>query len=493
MKVTFVAIGTENLGVEYLSSALKSAGHEVELVFDPGLFDDKYYFHIPSIGKIFNQREKIIKRIINSKPDLVCFSVMTDTYKWGVDVAKSIKDKIKSPIVFGGIHPTLVPEDVIKNDCIDIIGLGECEEAIVELCEKLSKNEGIKDVKNFWVKENGVVFKNELRQINTNLDSTLFPDKELFADDVRIKDCYMIQTSRGCPFRCSYCSNAFLLDLYKKKGGYLRRRSVDNVIEELRIAKEKFNFKTVSFMDDIFTSNKKWLDDFSKKYMKYINVPFRAISHPLYLDDETAIMLKKAGCYRIELGLQSTNENYRRKILKRREKNEHVIKAFKACENANLSLMVDHIFGLPGETEQQLKDDAIFYNNFKIDRIGCFWLEYFPKTEIVNISKNMGVIDDKRIRNIDMANEKMYHDGGSVVDKNHERTIKNYDFLFKLIPLYSKKRIKKILVKGYYQKYYLIPFFVSILLEVVAALKSKDYDTINYIKHYSYHIKKGLL
>jgi len=487
MRVTFVTIGAESLGIEYLSATLKKANNKVKLVFDPGLFDDKYYFHIPSLGKIFNQRKKTIKKIIDSKPDLICFSVMTDTYRWGIEVAREVKKRINTSIIFGGIHPTLVPEEVIKNDCIDIVALGECEEALIELCDKLTKKQEIKDIKNFWIKENNKIYKNELRPINMDLDNIPFPDKELFKDEIRIKE-----TSRGCPFRCSYCSNAFLLDLYKKKGSYLRRRSVNNVIEELKIAKTKFNPKIISFMDDVFTSDKEWLNEFLEKYVKYINLQFRAISHPLYLDEEIAIKLKKAGCYRIELGVQSTDEICRRNILKRGEKNEHLIRAFKACEKAKLSLMVDHIFGLPGETEEQLKNDVLFYNNFKIDRIACFWLEYFPKTEIINISKNMGLIDDNRIENINLANEKMYHDGGSV-EKKHTIIVKNYDFLFKLLPLLSKKRIKKIINKGSYKKYYKFPFIIPILLEVIVAFKNKDYETINYIKHYLHHIKKGLL
>jgi radical SAM superfamily enzyme YgiQ (UPF0313 family) len=492
MKVTFVTIGAESLGIEYLSASLKKAGHKVELVFDPGLFDDKYYFNIPFLGNIFNYRKKLIKKVLNSKPDIIAFSVFTDTYNWAIDVAKELKSKTDVPIMMGGIHITSVPDKVIKNPYIDILALAECEEAIVELCDKMEKNEDITNIENFWVKKDGKWHKNEIRSANMDLDTIEFPDKELFADDVRIKDCYMILTSRGCPFRCTYCSNAFLLDIYKNKGSYLRRRGVDNVIEELKQAKKKFNYKVVSFMDDIFTSDVKWLNEFLERYKKEIDIPFRAISHPLYFNTDIAKKLKKAGCYRVELGLQSTDEEYRKKILKRYETNDQVIKAFKACEEAGLSLMVDHIFGLPQEKEEHLLSAAKFYSDYNIDRIACFWLSYFPKTEIIEIAKNMGEIDDSRIEGINNAKEKMYHDGGSVINKKREKMIKDYDLLFKLIPVLPKSTIKKIIKNKWYKKFHHTPFFIPMGLEVVMAIKNKDYETLNYIKHYSHHFKKRI-
>ena len=134
MHVTFVYLGTESIGIEQLSANLKEAGHDTYLAFDPALFDDKVYLSIPFLKNIFNHENNLVNEIINSNPDLVAFSVFTSNYDWACRIAKKLKSKnIEIPIIFGGVHPTSVPEKVIHQPFVDMISIGESDEAIVEL------------------------------------------------------------------------------------------------------------------------------------------------------------------------------------------------------------------------------------------------------------------------------------------------------------------------------------------------------------------------
>src|SRR5438093_13042797 len=105
MKVVFVALGQEQLGISILSAVLRRAGHETCLVFDPALFHDRYYFEVPILRDIFNRDHDTVTRIIAEAPDLVAFSVLTFTYEWAVDIARRGKERAGVPVIFGGVHP----------------------------------------------------------------------------------------------------------------------------------------------------------------------------------------------------------------------------------------------------------------------------------------------------------------------------------------------------------------------------------------------------
>jgi radical SAM superfamily enzyme YgiQ (UPF0313 family) len=292
---------------------------------------------------------------------------------------------------------TACPEEVIQNKFVDYIVLGEGEEAIIELVENPNRT----NIKNVWLKKGGRVIKNKLRPLIENLDSLPFPDKELFFKEAPYLkgEVYYLMTSRGCPFGCSFCFNNYLKKLYE---GYkwLRKRSVENVIEELKIGKEKFNYRLVYFGDDCFTFDKEWLKDFFKVYKKEINLPFKALAHPIFLDPEIVSILKKAKCLKLQIGVQTPIERIRQEICKRRETNELIARVMKEIKKNKIFVQMDHLYGLPLETIEEMKKWTGFYIELKPDVISPYWLQYYPNSDIVQIAKRAGEIDDKYIENI---------------------------------------------------------------------------------------------
>jgi radical SAM superfamily enzyme YgiQ (UPF0313 family) len=179
MKVVFVYASYESLGVEYISAVLKSHGHSVELVFDPKLYND-HVIKIDTLSKIFSYKEQVINDVLKISPDVVCFSPVSDDYLWASDLAKSIKQHLDVPVVFGGIHATSIPEVVIKNEFIDFVVVGEGEYPLLELVECLEEGKKNYYIKNIWFKKNGRVIRNKLRQLINDLDKLPFPDKDLY-------------------------------------------------------------------------------------------------------------------------------------------------------------------------------------------------------------------------------------------------------------------------------------------------------------------------
>jgi hypothetical protein len=109
VKVVFVALGQEQLGISILSAVLKRAGHETRLVFDPALFHDRYYFDIPVLRDLFNRDVATVARIAAEEPDLIAFSVLTFTYEWAVDIARRAKQLTHRSRTCGGASTTGAP------------------------------------------------------------------------------------------------------------------------------------------------------------------------------------------------------------------------------------------------------------------------------------------------------------------------------------------------------------------------------------------------
>lgn len=371
----------ESLGIEYLSAYLKKWGHKTDLILYKNTEED------------FNKR--LTERINKFKPDFICFSIMTEDYAWACKIAKLTKHIINKPIIFGGNHSTSCPEEVLKNDFVDYVVRSEGEEALIEIIESPDKT----DIKNVWMKKEGKIIKNDIRPLIQDLDSLPLPDKDLFnKESPHFKDLYICMVGRGCPFNCTYCFNNYMKRLHKGELWLRKKRSIKNVIEELKIAKKKIKPHLIYFIDDVFTSDKKWLIEFLKEYIKEINLPFKTLSHPFFIDDELCAMLNKARCIEIELGVQTPVEKMRKEICKRLETNEVVKKAVNIIKKNKIMISISTIFGLPSEDIRDYKQGTEFYIDIKPHKIACFWLQYYPETEIVNIGKKYGEFSDEDLK-----------------------------------------------------------------------------------------------
>lgn len=492
MKIIFVHLGRENLGIEYLSSVLKNAGHQIELALDPGLFSiNDNVLYIRPLEKFFEQKGQVIRKVLASDVDIIAFSVYTSTYRWACEIASKIRDKTSAKIVFGGIHPTLVPGKVIENKFVDFVIVGEGEFAFLELAEALQSGNRDFSIKNVYFKKNGKILRNHLKPPILNIDRLPYPDKELFEKDINYRDDYVILTSRGCIFNCSYCCESFINNLYNGKN--FRRRSVNSVIEELKFMKNKYHFREVMFNDSIFFTDKIWLRSLLQKFKEEIKVPFRCFGQVNFLDQEVAEMLKWANCYAIEFGLQTLNENTRNYILKRFESNIQSKKAFKICDSLRLRYDIDHIFGLPQEGEVDYLYGAKFYTQLKyLNRIKCHNLTFFPKLEIVYLAKKYGMLNDQDIENIEQGKIGDFFHFSSVKDSELNSIIKNFRVFYKILPLFPQRLVYFIIKNRLYKKFHLIPSIIVMFLQLLVALKGKDYRYLLYFKYYPLRIKRSI-
>ncbi len=455
MKVAFVNNSNESLGVEYLSAYLKQHGHSTKVFVDPQLFNDEN-IRSDFLRRFFDYKKKLVREIIAYSPDIIGFSVVSDFYPWACLLAEEIKKHCSIPIIFGGIHPTTMPEQVINNSFVDMLCIGEGEEALLEVVEKLKAGSCPDDVANIWVKKFGKIKRNKVRPLIENLDSLPFPDKRLFRRVSPHYDIgYFTMASRGCLYRCSYCHNSYIAKLYKESGYYYRCRSVENLIRELEYGFSKKKHRVIRFSDDIFPFGKSWLREFSVQYPKRIGAPFICYIHPKTTDEETIQMLKKSGCCEVQIGIQTLYERTQRDVLNRDIKQERWEYIISRLKKHGIAVTAENIIGIPGQSENELKDMVRFYARNRVNRVHVFWLRYYPKTEISNRFKEHA---SKHLR-------RPFTIGGDVLNKKKVKL----RMLFSLTQIFPKQVIDFFLKSGLY---YLMPVWPLFLINIFSNITS---------------------
>ncbi|MDD4894051.1 MAG: radical SAM protein [Candidatus Omnitrophica bacterium] len=499
MKVIFFYQRFENLGIEYLSACLKKYGHQTSLIFDPQLFIN-YTLPNKALSKALNFRENLLEETVRARPGLVCFSCASDQFGWALQLAEAVKKILNVPIVFGGPHPTAVPENVIKHKCIDFVIVGEGEESLVELVNSLEDGKDVTNIRNLWCRVNDRPISNPLRPLISDLDSLPFPDKDLYYIDRKeffntfhgFNNTYAVMGSRGCPKTCSYCQNSYLKKLYKGSK-YLRYRSAPNIIRELAIAKQKYGVKTIVFWDDILTYNKEWLRELLERYKKEICLPFTCFSYPDRIDKETIALLEDAGCRVMNFGFQSISENIRKNVLLRYDSNDDIIKAITLISRSRILLFADLIVGLPTETVEDLLNTAEFFNKNKVNLINIYWLRYLPKTEITKYIENKEFLNE--------INEGViygpFQAGGSSFDKDKAKLA----YLI-IIANFIPRSIFKFLLKTKLYRFFSSknPYYmvVSLSLALTNMVFRKKYIIpqlpvfLSFLRYHKYYISKFL-
>ena len=441
MRVAFVALGCEQLAISLLGAILRRAGHQVGLAFSRHLFDDRLFMHVPSLAKVFAD-DDVIDQLRQFRPDVVCFSSLTMTHRWMLDVAVQVKEQLGATTIFGGVHPSAVPETVLAEPGVDYVLVSEGDIALPMLIDALRDGPLTKAMPNvLWKNAAGKIVRGPVLPFFQDLDLLPGYEKDLWLEHIRVDSFYLTMSARGCPYRCSYCFNNFFANLPggpRKAGKYVRQRSVDHFIAELVDAKRKYNIRYVDIEDDIFTLDTAWTQEFSRRYKKEVGVPFRCLSHAHWLDEPRVQALKEAGCEWVQIGVETADDDYKR-VVRRTESQSKVDKALTLMAKAGINVKTDHIFGLPGESMGAQEKALDFYAAHDISRIGTFWLCYMPGTEIVDIGLKQGLITPQQVEEVNQGKSTFFFRDANVADDGTRRRYLAYEAIFRTMPLLPHK------------------------------------------------------
>ena len=286
------------------------------------------------------------------QPDVVGFTVYTGMQNYYADLSRQIKARLPNVLsVFGGPHPTFFPE-MINEDGVDAICLGEGEYAVLELMNTLQSGDSIDHIPNWWVKRNERIIRNGLRPLLTpeELDALPFADRALLYEAHPASKANKIRpfiTGRGCPYNCSFCFNKAYSELYDGKGRRTRRRSVDSVIREIKLVREQFELAFIIFMDDTFILNRKWLNEFGERHKTEIGLPFWCQVRADLVTDDLIQMFAEVGCVSVSFGLESGNDQMRNVILNRNMTREEILNAAEILRRHGIRFMTNNMVGVP--------------------------------------------------------------------------------------------------------------------------------------------------
>jgi len=497
MKIIFPVMGAENISVSYMVTVCKTLGHSVKVAFDRALFDDKQYFSITFLAKLFDQKQKVIEKIIKEKPDIIALSVFADNYQWSLDLVRRIKIKHKNFVtVWGGIHPTSVPEEVIKRDEVDFLIEGDGELPMEKLLHALENGKKYEDVPNLWFKKDGTVHPGKHTFLNDGPNFPV-PDKQVFEKFIPIEEYYLTVTNKGCIQKCSFCSENFKFDYESKlrDGSFIREKSVDVVVSELKEMKQKYNLKYIDIKNNVLSGSKKWIKEFCEKYPKEVGLPFRVMVQPLQLQSDYAKLLKKANCHHVQMGIESFNPKVRRDVLLRDETTEQVITALNNLDHAGINYSADLILGLPGESEEDLIFALKTLSPRKhLIRASIFWLQYAPKVDITNQALEQGFIGKEEEELINNGLQKNYLSTGSIMEHDRKKILKTYHILFRLLPIVPHKIMMWCLNSGVYRGLRFLPFQIAfiIAIDIFVSYIRKDYYAKWIMKWYVKQVIKNI-
>lgn len=354
--------------------------------------------------RILVEQKSTYKELKDFSPDIIGYSCITGQHKWVFSSIAKIKSiGITAKIIAGGPHPTFFP-DFIQNKSLDAICLGEGEYAMLEYAQSIEEGKENYNINNLYYNLNGKIIKNRLRPLITNLDSLPLPDRSYY-DRYRFLAQYpykMFITSRGCPFQCAFCFNYALQELYGNTGIHIRRRSVQNVIEELRQVRDRWGIDEVRFCDDHFTLNTSWLKYFSDIYKKEINRPYTINTRADAMNEEKIVYLKESGCRLVCFGIETGSNDLRNKLLKKDIEDEEIFKLAGLLKKYKLKFLTSNIIGLPNETVKEAWKTIEINQKIKTDLPWFSMMQYYPGTQVYNEAKNLGLLDENfNVDNID--------------------------------------------------------------------------------------------
>lgn len=444
-----------NHGLASLSAQLLRAGHETRLV--------NLNENLPPVVT----PEEILDLVEKWGPGMLAFSCLSQQYLGGLGLARELRHLAAErglplpPLVVGGIHPTMVPREVMLDGVWDFVGVGECEDALLELVRGLESGAVRDDYPNFLCWRGGqrpsellqraavkqaaaegrfesadappAIGSNEdagsaLREADRaeveerivqnpvgefpDFESLPQPDYELF-DTQRILDqkngWVGLITSRGCPYRCTYCLNHKVVDRYRKdldrrvsQLGFFRFRRPKDVVEEMRWVLQRYqNVTTFILDDDLFTQNAEHALAFCEAYRQSgIQVPFVVNSHVKELDPRVSKALADSGCRILKLGIESGSRRVRYSVLQRPMSNDDILRTIENAESHRLHSSGFVMVGLPTETRAERWETVDLLARSGIGRFRCSLFFPFPGTEAHRLAIEAGHVQAERVASL---------------------------------------------------------------------------------------------
>jgi radical SAM superfamily enzyme YgiQ (UPF0313 family) len=347
--------------------------------------------------------------------DIIGISLMSCHFDNAINLTKHLKE-LNKPVIWGGIHPTISPDECLGY--ADLVCVGEGENSVVALLDSMEASNDIGNIKipGILTKENRqltvgekidnlddlgfidydmenqfILYENNIVQLNKTILSKCFNGR------------YRTSFSKGCVYSCTYCCNNILIKLYDSKKQPIRWRSLENQIKEIAWAKSSIDgLKYIDFSDDTFLARPyEKIAEFASVYKSEVNLPFKILSTPLAISYNKLKILVDAGMYNIGIGIQTISKSVR-EMYKRKETLEQIVGAAEIINkvsketNRPITVRYDFITDNPWGGEKEIEENIRFGMTLPKPReIRVFSLVFYHGTELYEKAKKEGLIKDE--------------------------------------------------------------------------------------------------
>jgi len=383
-----------------------------------------------------------IKEILGSKavPDYIGITASTPMIYSAIDVSKIAKSVFPSAkTVLGGVHPSVMTDEVLKEESIDFVIRGEGEETLNELIsgKEIAKISGLS------YKIGNKIIHNQSRPVVQDMDTLpipayhLLPIKKYFPAKGSYKrlPAMGMMTSRGCPGRCTFCMGNYL-------GDKIRVRSAEKIFEEILLLHNKYGIKEISFYDDTFTTRKENVKKLCEKIIsEKLDISWSCFARVDFVDEDLLKIMKLAGCHQIMYGVESGDEEILKNIHKKISF-EKVEKIVKITKKLGIEVRAAFMFGNPGETIETMQKTIDYAIKLKPDVVIFNITTPYPGTEMFKWAKEKGILITENWNEYDLSKPIM-----NLPTVKPEDVIKYYNKAYKdfyIRPGYLLNRVLKI-------------------------------------------------
>jgi len=368
------------LGLAYLAAVLEEHNYDVEILDAPAL----------SL-----KVEQLSHHVSARNPDLIGISAITPFFHRTLEAVKMIKNVCPdTTTVLGGPHASLFPEQTLANNpSVDIACIGEGEYTLLDLVQTIESGDDLRQVKGIAFREDGQIVRNPPREPIENLDCLPFPARHLLPMTVykplpiqyRRLPVVHLMASRGCPFGCTYCSNAVF-------GRRSRTRSPWNVVSEIKRVIQDFNAKEIQFWDDTFTLKRSWVMELCQLLMKEdLGVLWTCETRVDRVDKEILELMASAGCWKIGYGVESGDQELL-DVIKKGITLDQARQAVKLTKDSGIEVGLSFMLALPGETPSKARQTIEFAKELDPDYAQFCITTPYPGTELYNQAKEYGAL-----------------------------------------------------------------------------------------------------
>ncbi len=388
------------LGLGYLAAVLEKNGFEVKIYHAENphsseeniVTDAEITFWHRSLAQrryletIKNSNHYVWKEaeevICSFQPDLVGISVLSSEVASALNISKICKRYRKDCwVVWGGCHPTFLPESCLLYPEVDFVIRGEGELSFLEFCQNLEgkiKLTDLSQINGLSYKKDGRILHNRPRALIENLDEIPFPARHLilFPEFFDYRALGSMITSRGCPWRCGFCSSR---NFWQKK---VRFRSPENVIEEIKGIQKRYKINYLMFWDDCFTANRNVVLKILRGMIKSkFNIAWRTATRADLIDEELLSLMKRAGCTKLEIGVETGSPRIQR-LIKKDINNTQIKNAFHLLCQQNVPSGAFFMAGFPEETKKDLEETFTLLKQIPSSEIAFNIFDPMPGSEL---------------------------------------------------------------------------------------------------------------